>query len=45
MVWAIFVNTMKNQKTWQVKANLIYGGTEVSDRQKLINDFALAILW
>ena len=43
IVWAIFVNTMKKIKNrlnqMGIQANLIYGGTEVSDRQKLINDF------
>ncbi|WP_061911341.1 SNF2-related protein [Streptococcus cristatus] len=43
IVWAIFVDTMKKIKNrlnqMGIQANLIYGGTEVSDRQKLINDF------
>ena len=43
IVWAIFVNTMKKIKNrlnqMGIQANLIYGGTEVSGRQKLINDF------
>ena len=43
IVWAIFVDTMKKIKNrlnqMGIQANLIYGGTEVSDRQKLIDDF------
>lgn len=43
IVWAIFVDTMKKIQNRLdqvgVKANLVYGGTEVSDRQNLIDDF------
>jgi len=43
IVWAIFVDTMKKIQNRLdqvgVKSNLVYGGTDVSDRQNLINDF------
>ncbi|MCY7079322.1 SNF2-related protein [Streptococcus oralis subsp. tigurinus] len=43
IVWAIFVGTMKKIQNRLdqvgVKANLVYGGTDVSDRQDLIDDF------
>lgn len=43
IVWAIFVDTMKKIQSRLdqvgVKANLVYGGTDVSDRQNLIDDF------
>ena len=43
IVWAIFVDTMKKIQNRLnqigVKANLVYGGTDVSDRQNLIDDF------
>lgn len=43
IVWAIFVNTMKKIKNrlnqMGIPANLVYGSTDVSERQNLINDF------
>lgn len=43
IVWAIFVDTMKKIQNRLdqvgVKANLVYGGTDVSDRQNWIDDF------
>lgn len=43
IVWAIFVNTMKKIKNrlnrMGISANLVYGSTDVSERQNLINEF------
>ncbi|MGZ7223009.1 helicase-related protein, partial [Streptococcus pyogenes] len=43
IVWAIFVDTMKKiQKRLEslnIETNLVYGGTDVSLRQNLINNF------
>ena len=43
IVWAIFVNTMKKIKNrlnrMGISANIVYGSTDVSERQNLINEF------
>jgi len=43
MIWATFVDTMhkiqSHLKNVGITANLVYGGTEVNQRQSLINDF------
>lgn len=43
IVWAIFVETMKKIQNrlekMNIEANLVYGGTEISERQNLIDDF------